>query len=376
MKKMKVAAIFGTRPEAIKLAPVIAELKRFPQVFQVTVVVSGQHRQMLDQALTFFKIKPDYDLKIMQSHQTLFGISKKILAKMGQILKLEKPDLSLIQGDTPTAFIAALASFYCKIPIAHIEAGLRTYDKYNPFPEEINRKLIDDIADLYFAPTEEAKNNLLKEGKNFKTIWVTGNTGIDALVFASKKAKGFLNGVLTKIDFKNKKIVLLTCHRRESWGKKIEEIFKGVKLIIDEFDEVEVIFPIHLNKEIRKPAIKVFGNHPKIYPFDPLDYPDMATLLKNCFLVATDSGGLQEEAPYFGKPVVVLRDITERVEGLRAGTLIIGGTSCDGVYNSIKQLIMNKSLYNQMSKAKNPYGDGKASIRIRKAIVEYFNLRF
>lgn len=372
-RRFKIAIIFGTRPEAIKMAPVILELKRFPKIFEVVVVATGQHQQLLNQSLLPFKLKPDYDLKIMEDSQTLFAISTKILSGLEEILKLEKPDLVLVQGDTPTTFNAAIAAFYAMIPIGHIEAGLRTYQKYDPFPEEMNRQMIDNISDLFFVHTEFAKRNLIKEGRDKKNIWVTGNTVIDSLNILNKVDVS-TNNFLTKFNFDDQRIVLLTCHRRESWGLRMEEIFKGIRRAVEEFSDVVIVFPVHPNPVVRGAAHKVLAKHPRIHLLKSLGYLDIVSIMKRCYLVLTDSGGLQEEAPFFNKPLLVLRERTERVEGLRAGTLKIAGISQKNVYDNFKRLLVDKKLYKKMSRAKNPYGDGLASKRITKAIMEHFNL--
>lgn len=372
IEKIKIVVIFGTRPEAIKMAPVIQELRRFPKLFNVIVVSSGQHRELLDDPLEVFKIRPDYDLKIMRAKQSLFDISRRILSKMESILKLEKPDLVLVHGDTPTTFMGGVAAFYSKIPVGHVEAGLRTYDKYNPFPEEMDRQFIDIVSDYYFAPTLATKNNLLREGKPKEKIVVTGNTAIDGVIWAKKLVNNFVSDDLKRIDFKNKKVIFLEAHRRESWGKQLEDIFLGVRRIVSEFDDVSVIFPVHLNPIIQKAAQKIFGNISRVHLLKPLVYGDMVMVLKNCFLVITDSGGLQEEAPVFDKPVLVLRNVTERKEGVKTGALRVVGTNTNSVYLGIKELILNPKVYARMARAKNPYGDGHASERIKKAIISYF----
>lgn len=368
-KIKKIIAVFGTRPEAIKMAPVVKAIGRAG--IKTIVATTSQHRDMLDQATRLFRIKSDYDLNIMIPDQSLSDISMTILWKMGRILDKEKPDLVLVQGDTATAFTTALEAFYRRIPIAHIEAGLRTYDKYNPFPEEMNRQLIDILCDLYFVHTEEAKQNLLREGKPKEKIFVTGNTVIDALLFIDKKNYKFKNQILRKTDFKNKRIILLTCHRRESFGEKMASIFRGIRQIADEFEDVEIIYPVHLNPNVQKTAKKILASHQRIRLIKPVIYSDMVKLMKNCYLVATDSGGLQEEAPAFNKPVLVLRDETERVEGIKAGTLKLVGTDEKKVYRELKRLLEDKEEYRKMAQAKNPYGDGKASQRIVKILIKH-----
>lgn len=373
-KKIKIAVVFGTRPEIIKLAPVILELRRFPNVFELTIISSGQHREMLEQFFSFFNIKPDYELAVMSVNQDLFDINKKILAKIKKVLRYKKPDLIIVQGDTLTAFTAAVSAFYLKIPVAHVEAGLRTFDKYSPYPEEMSRQLIDVLSDIYFVPTSQSKKNLLREGKVEAKIFVTGNTSIDAVATSLNLKKTFVNKKLKKIDFKNKKVVLITCHRRESWGKKMSEIFLAIRDLADYFEDIEIVFPVHLNPAIRRKVEKFLSQHSRVHILPPLGYSDMVNLMRKSFFIGTDSGGLQEEAPYLNKPVVVLRDKTERVEGLKAGTLLIGGTSRKKVFNTLKRLVKDQILYKKMATAKNPYGDGKASIRIRKAITQYFRV--
>jgi len=356
--------IFGTRPEAIKMAPVIKELSKHKDKIITKIVVTSQHKEMLIQVLKIFDIKPDYDLNIMMLKQSLFDININILSRLGKILDEEKPQLVLVHGDTPTSYASALASFYCKIPVAHVEAGLRTYDKYDPFPEEVNRQLIDIISDYFFVPTELAKNNLLKEGKEEKNICVTGNTVIDALLSVAGENYPFACQDLNKIKFNDKRVILLTCHRRESWGGRMEGIFRGVRRAVDEFEDVEVVFPVHPNPAIQASVKKVLTGKPKIHLVKPLNYRDMVMTMKKCFFVATDSGGLQEEAPALNKPVLVLRNTTERPEGIKTGTLMLAGTDEQGVYRKIKLLLTDKSLYRKMCRAKNPYGDGKASQKI------------
>ncbi|OGY22868.1 MAG: UDP-N-acetylglucosamine 2-epimerase [Candidatus Woykebacteria bacterium RBG_13_40_15] len=370
MKKAKILSIFGTRPEAIKMAPVIKKLEG--KVVEHKVVVTAQHRELLDQVLKFFKIKPDYDLGVMMPEQTLTTISVDILNKLERILEYEKPDLVLIQGDTPTAFSAATAAFYQKIPIAHIEAGLRTYNKYDPFPEEMNRQLIDVLCDIYFAHTETAKDNLLRENHPKENIFVTGNTVIDALFLATEKERKFLDKSLNKVDFR-KKVILVTTHRRENWGETIEKIHKAIKEVVDKNPDVEVIFPVHPNPKIKESANKVLGQNKRVYLVKPLDYPDMSALLKKVYFVMTDSGGLQEEAPALGKPVLVLRRTTERPEGVIAGTAKLIGVDPKKIVKEANILLKDKTVYQKMAKAINPYGDGKASGRIVKVILKKFN---
>jgi len=368
MTKKKILAVFGTRPEAIKMIPVVMALRKAG--LETVVITTSQHKEMLDQVMRVFKIKANYDLNIMIPDQTLSDISITILWKMGKILEKEKPSIVLVQGDTATAFTSTLGAFYHRIPIGHIEAGLRTYDKYNPFPEEMNRQLIDVLCDFYFVPTREARQNLLREGKLKEKIFITGNTVIDAALFIAEKDYKFKNKTLSKIDFIKKRVILLTCHRRESFGEKMESIFRGVKKIVDEFKDVEIVFPVHLNPNVQKSAQKILSKHPHIYLIKPIVYSDIIKLMENCYLVMTDSGGLQEEAPAFNKPVLVLRDETERIEGIKAGTLKLVGTNEERVYDSTKKLLDDKKEYQKMAQAKNPYGDGKASQRIVRIILK------
>lgn len=356
------------------MAPVVKALKKRKKEFITKIVITSQHREMLGQVLKIFRIKPDYDLGVMVPRQTLFDISIDILNKLGKVFAEEKPDLVLVHGDTPTSFVSSLVSFYMQIPCGHVEAGLRTYNKYDPFPEEINRQLIDILCDYYFAPTLAAKENLLKEGKPKNNIWVTGNTVIDALQEVAKKDYPFKNKHLEKVDFQHKKVILVTCHRRESWGEPMEKIFGGIRRVVEEFNDVEIVFPVHPNPIVRGAAEKILGKISRVHLVRPLDYRDMVMVMKKCYLVATDSGGLQEEAPALGKPVLVLRNTTERPEGIAAGTLKLAGTSSEQVYRAIKLLLGDKELYRKMSQVKNPYGDGKASQKIVQVILKNYKM--
>lgn len=365
---IKVVVAFGTRPEAIKMASVVKELRKYPKRIKTVVVVSGQHRQMLDQVLRVFRIKQDYDLNIMQPQQTLVQITSRILDGIGSIFDQEKPDIVLVHGDTLTAFSFALASFYYKIPVGHVEAGLRTYSKYDPFPEEMNRRLIDVISDYYFAPTKAARDNLLKEGIKKNNIFVTGNTVVDALFWMTKQKYNFSDKQLRQVDFDNKKVILVTVHRRESWGLPLVDIFRALAKIAKNFPEVEIIYPVHPNPLIQKPAGEVLDNIQNIHLLAPLDYKDMILVMKKCFMVMTDSGGLQEEAPALGKPVLVLRKTTERPEGVEVGTLRLVGVNKERIFKEASLLLTNPEEYDKMATAINPYGDGKASFRIREVI--------
>ena len=362
---IKVMVIFGTRPEAIKLAPVIKELEKREETTPI-VCVTGQHRQMLDQVLKAFDIVPDFDLNIMHEKQTLTDITTRVLKGMEEVLIKAKPDIILVHGDTTTTFAAALAAYYRQIPIGHVEAGLRTYRKYAPYPEEMSRQMVSNLADLNFAPTKETKENLLKENKKDESIIVTGNTAIDALKTTIQE--NYQNDILEEL--KDYKIILLTAHRRENLGKPLENIFNAVKRTIEEHKEVVVIYPMHKNPEIRKTVEKLFDKQERIKLIEPLDVFDFHNFINRSYLVLTDSGGIQEEAPSMGKPVLVLRNTTERPEGVTAGTLKLVGTNEEKIYQATKELLENKEEYEKMSKAPNPYGDGLASKRIVDEIVK------
>ena len=362
----KIMLVFGTRPEAIKMCPLINELKKRTNI-KTVVCVTGQHRQMLDQVLTTFKVTPDYDLSVMKKKQTLFDITTNILVNIKQILEQENPDVVLVHGDTTTTFAGALAAFYNGTSIGHVEAGLRTYDKYSPYPEEMNRQMVDCMTDMYFAPTLMSKENLLKEGKDESKIYVTGNTAIDAM--ATTVDENYTHPELEWIK-PNEKMILLTAHRRENLGEPMRNIFKAVKKITDEFNDVKVIYPIHLNPKVREIANEVFKGDDKVHLIEPLEVFDFHNFQNKSYIILTDSGGIQEEAPSLGKPVLVLRDTTERPEGIKAGTLKLVGTDEETIYNETKKLLTDKKEYEKMSKASNPYGDGHASEKIVDAILE------
>ena len=368
MKQIKVISIFGTRPEAIKMAPLVKELEKRKEIESI-VVVTAQHRQMLDSVLETFNIKPDYDLNIMKQGQTLGDITTRALTGLEEVIKKEKPDIVLVHGDTTTTFAGALAAFYNSVSIGHVEAGLRTYDKYSPYPEEMNRQMVDCMTDMYFAPTLMSKENLLKEGKDESKIYVTGNTAIDAM--ATTVDENYTNLELEWIK-PNEKMILLTAHRRENLGKPMRNIFKAVKKITDEFNDVKVIYPIHLNPKVREIANEVFKSDDKVHLIEPLEVFDFHNFQNKSYIILTDSGGIQEEAPSLGKPVLVLRDTTERPEGIKAGTLKLVGTDEETIYNETKKLLTDKKEYEKMSKASNPYGDGHASEKIVDAIIEKF----
>lgn len=369
MKKIKVMTVFGTRPEAIKMAPLVLKLKKDERFEEVTVV-SAQHREMLDQVLDIFKIKPDYDFNIMQKNQTLEDITSKVMIDLSKVIKEEKPDVVLVHGDTTTSFSAGLSAFYQQTTLGHVEAGLRTWNKYSPFPEEMNRQMTDDLADLYFAPTELSKSNLIKENHKENHIFVTGNTAIDAL--EQTVQKDYHHAVLDEITPGNK-VILVTMHRRENQGEPMRRVFKVMRQVIDSNSDVEIIYPVHLSPKVREVANEVLGGDPRIHLIEPLDVVDFHNLAKRSYFIMTDSGGVQEEAPSLGKPVLVLRDTTERPEGVKAGTLKLVGTQVDSVRDNMLELLEDKNAYDKMANAKNPYGDGHASDRIMDAIYYYFN---
>ncbi len=369
MKTIKVMTVFGTRPEAIKMAPLVQKLKQDERFEEVTVV-TAQHREMLDQVLNIFKIQPDYDFNIMKKNQSLEGITAKVLVDMTKVLKEVKPDIVLVHGDTTTTFAASLASFYLQCPLGHVEAGLRTWNKYSPFPEEMNRQMTDDLTDLYFAPTKVSKQNLIKENHNSENIFITGNTAIDAL--AETVQDDYHHEVLDLIKPGNK-IILVTMHRRENQGEPMRRVFKVMKQVVDSHDNVEIIYPVHLSPRVQKVAHEILGNDPRIHLIAPLDVVDFHNLAKLSYFIMTDSGGVQEEAPALNKPVLVLRDTTERPEGVEAGTLKLVGTQVDQVKKAMLELLENKAVYEQMAQARNPYGDGHASERIMDDIAYYFS---
>lgn len=371
--KKKVITIFGTRPEAIKMAPLVKELEKRLEI-ESKVCVTAQHREMLDQVLEYFDIKPDYDLNIMKSKQSLTGITNRVLEGLEEVFEKENPDMVLVHGDTTTTFAGGLAAFYKQIRVGHVEAGLRTFDKYFPFPEEMNRKLTGALADLHFAPTQGSKNNLLREGVNEKDIIVTGNTVIDAMLHTVKENYVFENDELNKIDFKNKKVIMITAHRRENWGEGIENICIALNKIVEENEDAELIYLVHLNPIVKDVVHQKLGNKDRIHLLPPLDTNETHNLMNKSFMVMTDSGGLQEEAPHLGKPVLVLRDVTERPEAVEYGTVKLVGTDVKTIVDEANSLLNDKEAYDKMSKAVNPYGDGKASQRIVASILKYFNL--
>lgn len=365
---IKVMTVFGTRPEAIKMAPLVKELKSRKEI-ETIVCVTAQHRQMLDQVLEVFDIKPDYDLDIMKQGQTLSDITSRVLYGLEEVIKEVRPDIVLVHGDTTTTFAGALAAFYNQVDIGHVEAGLRTWNKYSPYPEEMNRQMVGVMADMPFAPTQNSKQSLLKENKDEKKIYVTGNTAIDALATTVKE--NYENPIFDWVG--SDRLILLTAHRRENLGEPMRGMFKAIKRITEEFADVKVVYPVHLNPKVREVANEVFGDSEKIKLIEPLEVIDFHNFIAKSYLILTDSGGIQEEAPSLGKPVLVLRDTTERPEGIEAGTLKLAGTDEEKIYELTKELLTNKSEYEKMAHSANPYGDGKASKRIVDAIIEKYS---
>ncbi len=369
MKQIKVMTVFGTRPEAIKMAPLVLKLKHDDR-FDTVTVVTAQHREMLDQVLEIFKIKPDYDFNIMHQNQTLAEITNKVLADLTKVIQKEKTDLVLVHGDTTTSFAASLATFYEQTALGHVEAGLRTWNKYAPFPEEMNRQLTDVLSDLYFAPTSLSKANLLKESHPEQGIFVTGNTAIDAL--SQTVQADYDHEVLQQIK-PGSRVILVTMHRRENQGEPMRRVFRVMKDVVDQQKDVEIIYPVHLSPRVQQAAKEVLGGDPRIHLIKPLDVVDFHNLAKRSYFIMTDSGGVQEEAPSLGKPVLVLRDATERPEGVKAGTLKLVGTQVDAVRSAMLELLNDPAAYQRMAEAKNPYGDGHAADRILNDIAWWFN---
>lgn len=367
MNKIKVMSIFGTRPEAIKMAPLIKELEKRKEIESI-VAVTAQHREMLDQVLETFDIKPDYDLNIMKQGQTLADVTTRALQGLEKVIKECKPDIVLVHGDTTTTFAGALAAFYNQVAIGHVEAGLRTYDKYSPWPEEMNRQMVDCMADMYFAPTNLSKENLLRQNISKEKIYVTGNTAIDAM--STTIDKNYKHEVIDWIG--DSRMILLTAHRRENLGEPMRHIFKAIKRLIDEFDDIKVVYPIHKNPLVREVANEILQGTDRVRLIEPLEVFDFHNFQSKSYMIMSDSGGIQEEAPSLGKPVLVLRDTTERPEGIASGTLKLVGTNEEVIYNEAKKLLTDRVAYDKMSKATNPYGDGHASKRIADAIIKEF----
>ncbi|MFA9560626.1 non-hydrolyzing UDP-N-acetylglucosamine 2-epimerase [Evansella sp. AB-rgal1] len=370
-ERIKIMTIFGTRPEAIKLCPLLIELRKYSRELESTVIVTGQHRKMLDQVLKLFHITPDEDLNIMQAGQTLSDITIKALKGLDTIMKEYKPDMVLVHGDTTTSFAASLAAYYNQIAVGHVEAGLRTWDKYSPYPEELNRQLTGVIADLHFAPTWKAQENLLAEGKREESIYITGNTAIDALT--TTVSETYEHEVLKKVGANNR-LILVTAHRRENLGEPMRNMFRAIKQLVDEHEDVRVVYPVHLNPAVREIADEILGNSPRIHLIEPLGVQDFHNFAARAYMILTDSGGVQEEAPTLGVPVLVLRKTTERPEGIEAGTLKLAGTEENQIYGYAKTLLVHKKAHDAMAKASNPYGDGKASQRIVEAIRYHYRL--
>lgn len=360
---MKILSVFGTRPEAIKMAPLVQQLQKEPGIESV-LCVTAQHREMLDQVLELFNLVPDYDLNIMKPNQTISQITTNVLLGMEKVLSEEKPDIVLVHGDTTTTFASALAAFYQKVSIGHVEAGLRTYDKYSPYPEEMNRIMTGHLADLHFSPTERNRKNLLAEGISEDKIFITGNTVIDALLTVAEKPYEFEDNTLKNIDFEKKRVITVTCHRRENLGENMVNIFSAIRDIAQEFDDVEIVYPVHMNPKVRKTADEVLGSTERVHLINPLQYQPFVNLMAKSYLIITDSGGMQEEAPALGKPVLVVRRETERPEAVEAGTVSLAGVERETIYGLAKTLLSDRKAYEEMAHAVNPYGDGTACSRI------------
>jgi UDP-N-acetylglucosamine 2-epimerase (non-hydrolysing) len=365
--QLKVMTVFGTRPEAIKMAPLVKQLEKNSDKIKSIVTVTAQHREMLDQVLKIFEIVPDYDLNVMKDRQTLIDVTTRSLQGLNTVFQEVKPDIVLVHGDTTTTFVASLAAFYNSIPIGHVEAGLRTRNKYSPYPEEMNRQLTGVLADIHFAPTDQSKQNLLEENKKDETIFITGNTAIDALQTTVKAS--YSHPVLDRL--KGDRLVLMTAHRRENTGEPMENMFRAISRLVEKHDDIQVVYPVHMNPVVREIANRILGDNQRIHLIEPLDVIDFHNFASRAYLILTDSGGVQEEAPSFGVPVLVLRDTTERPEGVAAGTLKLAGTVEDDIFNLADELLSEKEAYDQMAHASNPYGDGKASKRIVDSILYY-----
>ncbi|MBR1552997.1 MAG: UDP-N-acetylglucosamine 2-epimerase (non-hydrolyzing) [Schwartzia sp.] len=373
--KLKLMTVFGTRPEAIKMAPVVMEMAKYPEDITPVVAVTAQHREMLDQVLRLFRITPDYDLDIMAAGQTLFDITTRAMKGLDEVLTKEEPDLVLVHGDTTTTFAGALAAYYHQTAVGHVEAGLRTYDKYSPFPEEMNRHLTGAIADMHFAPTATSAANLRAEHVPEKDIFITGNTVIDALHHTVRDEFGFADDALSSIDYRGRRVVLVTTHRRENLGEPMRHVYKALKRLVDELPDIEIVFPVHKNPKVREVVNEELGGMERVHLIEPLDYEPFANLMHRSTLILTDSGGVQEEAPALGKPVLVLRGTTERPEAVEAGTVLLVGTEEERVYSEAKKLLTDAAAYAKMAEAKSPYGDGQAAKRIVEAILYRYGRR-
>ena len=370
MKKLRLMTVFGTRPEAIKMCPLVLEMHKYPEYIEPIVAVTAQHREMLDQVLELFRIKPDYDLNIMASGQTLYDITTRALNGLKEVIEDAKPDMVLVHGDTTTTFAGALAAFYAQVPVGHVEAGLRTGNKYSPYPEEMNRKLTGSIADMHFAPTSTSKENLLKENVNSEAIMVTGNTVIDALQTTVKANYEFADAEFNKIFARGNRLILMTTHRRENLGEPMRNVYKALRMVLETHADVEAIFPVHKNPKVREIVQEELGGLERVHLIEPMDYEPFANLMGKVDIVLTDSGGIQEEAPALGKPVLVLRDTTERPEAVDAGTVKLVGTGYEDVLRETNLLLDDPAHYQKMAEAANPYGDGKACERIIRAILQ------
>lgn len=371
LSRIRILSIFGTRPEAVKMAPLALELQSRDEI-ESLICVTAQHREMLDQVLEVFDIKPDYDLNIMRERQSLSGITARVLQGLEEVIFDLKPDMILVHGDTTTTFAGSLAAYYNKIKIGHVEAGLRTFDKYFPFPEEINRKLTGVMADLHFAPTQTSKDNLLNEGIHPKDIFITGNTAIDAMASTVDRKYCFETPELNNIDFKNRKVIMVTAHRRENWGEPLNNICRALARVAEKYEDVEIVYLVHMNPVVREVAFDVLGEADRVHLLPPLNILETHNLMDRSYMVLTDSGGIQEEGPHLGKPVLVMRDVTERPEAVAAGTVKVVGTDIDNIFIEACRLIEDKTLYSSMANAVNPYGDGSASKRIADAILHHF----
>ena len=374
LHSIKVMTVFGTRPEAVKMAPLVKELEKHDSIHSI-VCVTAQHRQMLDQVLEIFDVVPDYDLNIMKDRQTLIDITTNALLGLDAVLEKEKPDIVLVHGDTTTTFVGSLAAFYRHIKVGHVEAGLRTFDKYFPYPEEMNRRLTGVLSDLHFSPTKTNKANLINEGVDSQNIYLTGNTVIDALKTTVKKDYIFENKQLNDVDFINKRVITVTAHRRENLGRPLENICTALRRIADNYSDIDIVYPVHLNPVVQEAARRILGGHPRVHLIDPVGVQDMHNLIDRSYMILTDSGGLQEEAPSLGKPVLVLRNETERPEAVKAGTVKLAGTDEEKIVELTSHLLNDANEYSKMSKAINPYGDGRASERIVQALLYHFGLR-